>query len=159
MLERLVMPGKRVTETSDFITPRRVYREDVVDVDSGVTDVDVPILDGQELASHRQGLGQSDIAQYGRNAQLDLACILEGFSSVTMQLWLWAEVELPLEQGTSSSSYGVLPTSEEWVYVAEKTISKSELWVVKDIPPGQYKVIVTSKTGSGHLQIREQHAA
>lgn len=154
------MPGKRVTEASDFVTPRQVYREDIIAVDSGgVTDTDIPILNSKELANQRQGLGQSDVAQYGRNAQMNLACIVEGFTSLTMQLWLWADVELPLEQGTSSSSYGVLPTTEEWVHVVEKTITKSELWVVKDIPPGQYKIIVTAKTGSGHLQIREQHAA
>ena len=154
------MPGKRGLGEADFVTPRQVYREDITDVDSGgVTDTDIPILDSRVTASQRQGLGESDVAQYGRDARLNLACIPEGFSSVTMQLWLWADVEEPLEPGTSSSSYGTLPTTEEWVQVEEKTITGPELWVVKDVPPGQYKVIVTAKSGSGHLQIRDQYAA
>lgn len=156
------MPGKRAVEGGTFITPRAMYRADVDAVDPGAQDPSVPILDTRPAPNVSVGLGQGDVAQYGQNGQIDFAVILSGFSSVTLELWLLAEIErreLEYPGASSSSSSSVLPTTEEWVYVGEKVISRSVLWIVKDIPPGQYKVRVSAATGSGSLQIREGHAA
>jgi len=156
------MPGKRAVEGGTFITPRATYRVNVDSVDPSAQDPSIPILDTRAAPNVSVGLGQGDCAQYGQNGQIDFAVILSGFSSVTLELWLLAEVErreLEYPGASSSSSSSSLPTTEEWVYVEEKAISKSVLWVVKDIPPGQYKVRVGAVTGSGELQIREGHAA
>jgi hypothetical protein len=107
------------------------------------------------------GLGQGDVAQYGRNAQFDLTVIIEGFTSATMELWLKGEVEQQeLVEGSSSSTAPLtLPATEDWVKVDTKTLTVSGLWVAKDAPPGKYKILLTAVAGSGNVHIREQHAA
>lgn len=163
------MPGRRAMEGGTFITPRAPYRESITALDPSVEDVSIPILDTSKSPNSVVGLGQSDWAQYGHNGQLDLALIVGGFSSVTVQLWLLAEIEQRELQppasdssssssATSSSSSSFSPTGE-WVYVGDKTVDKSTLWIVKDVPPGKYKVRVSAVSGSGSIQIRESHAA
>ena len=143
------MPGKRGLEACDFVTNRRDYRL----IDAVDADVDsVPVLDSRIPENGYTDVSQ-DRNQYGRNAQLNLACIMEGFTDVTLQLWLKAE----LETYTASSSSG--SPVDEWVFVEEKVVDKSTLWIVKDVPPGQYRVVATAVTGSGEVTIREQHAA
>jgi hypothetical protein len=159
------MPGRRALEGGTFITPRAPYREDITTVDPSVEDTSIPILDTSKSPNEVVGLGQSDWAQYGQNGQMDLALIVEGFSSVTVQLWLQAEIEqrglqpsAPASSSSSSSSSSY-PTTGEWVYVGDKTVDKSTLWIVKDTPPGKYKVRVSAVSGSGSVRIRESHAA
>lgn len=158
------MPGKRVTEGSDHVTRRAVYRSELTAVDSGGPQDDlIPELDTEASPTAVIGLGQADINQYGRNAQIDLAIIIQGFSSVTIQAWMKADITaegLTYEGSSSSSDAAVtLPTTEEWVLVDTKTVTASALWIVKDVPPGQYKFIVSAVTGSGYIQLREQHAS
>lgn len=158
------MPGKRAIEGADYVTRRAAYRSQLTAVDSGgPQDPLIPELDTEVAPSVGIGLGQSDVNQYGRNAQIDLAIIVEGFSSVTVQAWMKANItaeELTYADSSSSSSSPVtLPATGEWVKVDEKVVSVSTLWVLKDVPPGQYKFIVSAATGSGHIQLREQHAS
>ena len=84
-----------------------------------------------------------------------------GGGSARLEIWLKAEVEALMlrtaaELSSSSSSSRPLPVTEDWVYVAGKTFKRSELWVVENIPPGKYKVVVTALTGA--VTIRDQHA-
>jgi hypothetical protein len=156
------MPGKRASEQADFVTPRRGYRESLTAVDSGgPQDTGIPTLDTRQGPSAAVGLGQGDVAQYGRNAQLDLAVLVQGFTSVTLELWLKGEVEqAELIEGSSSSTAPLtLPATEDWVKVETKVLTASGLWIVKDIPPGKYKTLLTAVAGSGNVHIREQHAA
>jgi hypothetical protein len=87
--------------------------------------------------------------------------IVQGFTSVTLELWLKGEVEQQeLIVGSSSSTAPLtLPATEDWVKVETKVLTASGLWVVKDIPPSQYKVLLTAVAGAGNVHIREQHAA
>lgn len=160
------MPGKRVPENASYVTPRQDYRVDVAAADSvGAQDPTIPEFDTIPSPNAAIGLGQSDSNLCGGwNAQLNLAVIIQGFSSVDFELWLKAENEAKsLQEGSSSSSSSsagpTLPSTEEWVLVEAKTLTKSSLWIVKSAPPGKYKVRVAAVTGSGHIQIREQHAA
>lgn len=161
------MPGKRVQDNADYITRRAVYRAEVAAADSGgPQDPDIPELDTENPPRQivEVGLGQADVNQYGRNAQIDMAIIVEGFSSVTLEAWLKADItteEVTYEGSSSSSSSAAatLPATEEWAKVDEKTVTASELWILTNIPPGQYKFVVSAVTGSGHIQLREQHAS
>lgn len=157
------MPGKRAIEGGTFLTPRALYRSNITSVDPSVEDLGVPILDTSKAPGYAVGLGQSDFAQYGHNAQLDLAVIIDGFTSVTLEAWLFAEIEQrefnPEPSSSSSSSSSSMPATGEWVFVVDKTLSKSSLWVLRDIPPGKYKVRVSAVSGSGAIHIRENHAA
>ena len=178
------MPGKRGPEFGDFVTPFEEYRRDIAAADAvPVQDPAIPLLDTLPGANVNVGLGQADVNQYGRNAQMNLAVIIAGFSAVELELWLNAvPTRARLHGGTtpvSSSSSSVSPTpsssssspssssssssssspTDTWVRVATKTFgSVSELWVVKDIPPGEYKIKVASVTGNGNVTINESHA-
>jgi hypothetical protein len=159
------MPGKRSSENGDFVSQRQIYRRDIEAVDSGgVTDDDIPELN--TLSSDYGGqVVNNDVNMYGRNAQLDLSVITE--VNVTLQVWMKAEIEIEEldyseELGSSSSADPALtlPTStSDWVLVEEKALTQSELWVVKDVPPGKFKVIATAHAGGGPVHILEQHAA
>jgi hypothetical protein len=165
------MPGRRSIEGFDFITPRRDYRVNVTAADSSVESVTIPVLPTNVSPARRNypgggGFGgEADSTAYGRNAQLMLALLLEGFTSVDLELWLEATDDEILVQDPSSSSISpgtlpVLPTTGAWVRVAAlSTVTFSQLWTVKDIPPGNYKVRVASVSGTGNISIREQHAA
>ena len=159
------MPGKRTVEGADYVTRRSAYRSELTAADAGgPQDLSIPELDTEVAPSVGIGLGQSDVNQYGRNAQINMAIIVEGFSSVTIEAWMKADItteDLTYEGSSSSSSSAAatLPATEEWVKVDEKVVAASALWVVKDVPPGQYKFLVSAVTGSGHIQLREQHAS
>lgn len=161
------MPGQRSLEGFNFLTPRAVYREGVTAVDpETISDPSIPILDTR-YAPNR---GVSDVPlsnAYGQDARIVLAVLLQGFDSVSFEVWLKASVDTIKGQTgdttgsvSSSSSASAVPEAEEWVFVEEHTATRSELWTVKDIPPGLYKVQVVAVTGdSGSVSLREQHAA
>ena len=154
------MPGQRdKAGGADYVTPRRTFRENITLADPSVEDVSIEILDTTLVGHKRVGVGQNDISMYGRNCQLNLDLILKGFTSVDLQLWLWAAEEIELVGVSVSSPAADLPVTEEWVKVEDKTITESTHWVVKDIPPGKYKVRVDAVSGAGSLTVREQHAA
>lgn len=158
------MPGQRSKDIADFVTPRASYRSNLTAIDGVTAQSDTIDAINTALPPNTSvGLGVGgDSNIYGRNAQIDFALIVEGFSSISVELWLKATVdqaELVDGEDESSSEADVLPATEEWVFVDTKTATKSLMWVVKDIPPGLYKVLFTAKTGTGNLTIREQHAA
>lgn len=155
------MPGNRASENGDYVTPRKVYR-DIASVDADdPTSGSVPILDTR-LKDRNYNPGNEVVSFYGRNAQIDVAVFLRnGASAATLKLYLLAEIELkearaPSDLGSSSSSSSSAET--EWVLVETKTVSNNLLWVITNIPPGQYKILATSITG-GEVELRTQHAA
>jgi len=172
------MPGKRVPEWATFVSPRAVYRSGVDAIDSGgPTDTGIPILD--TVPPPNDG-GHGDYNQYGQNAQIAIDAVLDkdaNFSTVGLELWLKAVNEViptPMLSSSSSSptpaassSSSSLADTNDWVLVDSWTLQTSALYpnnvvgthfVEKDIPPGQYKVLVVTMKGTGKLTILEQHA-
>lgn len=155
------MAGQRAKENATFLTQRKTYRENIAAADAlGPTDVAVSILDTRLGPNDNMGLGGStrDTNQYAHNAQLNVSIIIEGFTSVTLELWLLAEVDL-IQVPAPPANADPLPTTGEWVLADSNSFGKSSLWVVKDIPPGQYKILVSTVVGAGNIRLREQHAA
>jgi len=154
------MAGNRASENGDFVTPRAAYRTLSVADTGGPTDAGIPVINTRlyEVTPGGSELG----SYYGRNAQINVAAILEGLSSATLQLWLKAVIEKQVlidSEASSSSSSSAGPASE-WVKVGSDTVlTVSGLVTYKDIPPGEYKVVVTALAGGGDLYLREQHAA
>ena len=158
------MPGKRTPYgQSDYVTERAIYRANLTAVDTaGPQDTAVPVLDTSASPYFSVGMGQSDSAEYGRNAQLDLALLLKGFTAATLQVWLQATVDIKTAypQGAPPTPIVLqLPATLNWLKVEEFSVTGSALHVLKDIPPGLYKILVTGVTGSGYISILEQHAA
>lgn len=161
------MAGKRTIEQADFVTPRAEYRSNLTAVDTVATaleDPTVPTLDTSKSSSAPIMGNTGDVGMYGRNAQQNWALIVEGFSSVTVELWLKATIDARYAHSgaspSSSSGAGdTEPNTKDWVLAATTTITKSTLWVVKDIPPGKYKLVFKTAVSTGHLTMREQHAA
>jgi hypothetical protein len=158
------MPGQRAKEGATFITRRAAYRIITAIDASGVIDPSIPILDTRGAGQLTVGLSNGDTNQYGKDARILIAAIPNGFTNVTLQLWLHApddQYELKsVNASSSSSSSSPLPVTEDWVLAEQKTgIGGPVLWVAKDIPPGEYKILMTAATGSGYLTLREQHAA
>jgi len=154
------MAGNRASENGDFVTPRKVYREvSVADADDPTSGA-VPILDTRFKDMNYSVVTHSF---YGRNAQIDVAAFLRnGASGATLKLYLLAEVELQEARPAvdpSSSSSSSSGGETEWVLVETKTVSNNLLWVIQNIPPGRYKILVTSLTGGGEVELRTQHAA
>ena len=166
------MSGKRATEQGDFVTPRAIYRRDLTVIDGSIESSDIPELDTRGGPNTSVGLGQGEVNQYGRNAQLDLAVILFNFPSATLELWLKATVEQAQLSTDDPVLDLALPDTLDWIFVGTKNFSQSELWVIKDLPPGIYKVKVaalgpgsstssssSSPGGGPALHILEGHAA
>jgi hypothetical protein len=153
------MAGNRSSENGDFVTPRKLYRSGVVQEADDPTSGAVPILDTRYKD---QNYDQNVHAFYGRNAQISVAAFLrDSATAATLKLYMLADVEIsearsPAEASSSSSSSSSGET--EWVLVETKSITENLLWVIKDIPPAQYKILVTSLTG-GTVEMRTSHAA
>lgn len=158
------MPGQRAKEGATYITRRAHYRTVLVVDAAGVIDPSIPILETGGAGQATVGLSNGDLNQYGKDARILFAVIPSGFTNLTLQLWLRApedqEYTRNANLSSSSSSMSSLPATEDWVLVEQKTgISSPVLWVAKDIPPGEYKVVMSAATGSGYVILREQHAA
>jgi hypothetical protein len=157
------MPGQRAKEGATYVTRRAPYRT-VLAVDAaGVVDPSIPILDTGAGGQSTVGLSNGDTNQYGKDARILVAVIPSGFTNITLQLWLRAPVDQEYlrdaDSSSSSSSGSSLPATDEWVLAEQKTgISSPVLWVAKDIPPGEYKIVMSAATGSGYAILREQHA-
>jgi hypothetical protein len=159
------MAGKRAVQGADFVTGLAFFREAIA-VDSTADFLDdelVPVLN-----TYTHGAGQindttNDIAQYGRNAQLDLSVIVgDGVTSVTLELWKKAEIErtpIITNPVTPAPTLASRANRGTWVRVTTKVLTFSELWVIKDIPPSYYKVYVSAFSGTGLVSILEQHAS
>lgn len=157
------MPGQ-TGQNSDFVTPIAPYRSciDAVDADVEAVDEIIDTTPGPNAQLIARPATQPN--HYGRNAQLSIVSIVQGFSEVKIQLWMNGEVNIqnPIDPDESSSSAAAgcaAPATGDWVFIEEKTLTRSALSVFKDIPPGQYKVVVSSKTGTGTITLREFHAA
>lgn len=162
--------GKRPVEQGTYISPRALYRDDIKILDTDVTSAGIPVLDtrpGPNAFVIPAGQANTDVNMYGKDARINLAVLPGSVTTVTLQLWLLADLTAPhLKSATtsSSSSSGVphLPATGQWVQVASKVITGPSLWTITDIPPGQYKVLLTAWTGNGgssFVTIEEQHAA
>lgn len=154
------MAGARCTTNTTYVTPRAHYRANIETDDTSPTDVSIPILDTR---IDYDKVGTS--SQRGESAQINLAILLadsDGLTStipeVTVELWLKAEIEMVAYDAPSAVTIDPTPSTGEWVCVGYTSVDRSTLWVVKDIPPGQYKVLVTDIAAGTSVSIREQHA-
>ncbi len=163
------MPGQ-TGQNSDFVTPIAPYRLCLTDPDSSVNDVTeiidtTPGPNAQLITPSSRNPNQpaTQPNHYGRNAQLSIVSIIQGFSEVKIQLWMNGEATLrnPVtpEESSSSAEGCDAPATGDWIFVEERTLARSALSVFKDIPPNQYKVVVSAKTGTGTITLREFHAA
>lgn len=157
------MPGKRSVEQASFVTPRALYRNNVVA--GGETDPTlntIPILDtrvGPNASIQPAGSPQSDVNNYGKDARINLSILVSGFTSVTLQLWLKSEIEAVALSNAPLTPPTLPVGTQEWMQVASKTVNTSTLWTITDIPPGKYKVLVSAAVGAGFVTLEEQHAA
>jgi hypothetical protein len=167
-----VSTGKRAVEQGTAITLRAIYRNDLTVASETDPTADIPILDtryGPNQQIIPVGQPNSDFNMYGKDARILLYVFLNALTSATLTLWLRAPVTIqdmrtPDEVSSDSSDTGpTLPVSTgEWVQVAQKLISNTSLWVIADIPPGEYKVLLTSwvgNSGTSFVTLLEQHAA
>lgn len=139
------MPGNRHEYRGAYVTPRVLYRE-IKAVDTDPAASDIPEIDN----------GDSD---EGKDARFFISVLLlDGITAATVQLWMKADqaVRSPFVDSSSSSSVSDV---EKWVLVKSEDLTDSQLVVATNIPPGVYKVLVTSITGAGTVRLLEQHAA
>ena len=155
------MAGKRVPEQSTYVTPRTGYRYNITakdDVSSLTDDNAIPAINTIGGPNRDANGYSSDVNMNGKDARLLVAAGITGFSSVTLECWLRADLDLfNVPAGTSSSSdhdHGTM-----WVLASSVTVTKSSLWVVKDIPPGIYKILVSAVSSTGSITLRTQFAA
>jgi hypothetical protein len=153
------MPGKRTQDNADFVTPRRIYRAEVIAVDPTAENVAIPILDTRSGPNTSVGGGQSDNNQVGKSGQLNLAVLINAFTSVTLQIWQQAEVEQAELSSAPPPPAMTLPATANWMKTHEKVFTGSELWIVPGLSPGKLKVRVSAVVGAGQIQMLEQHAA
>lgn len=154
------MAGNRSAENGDFVTPRKLYRSDVTQEADDPTSGAVEILDTRYKD---QNYDQNVHSFYGRNAQISVFAFLrDTATAATLKLYVKADIEKAdaraanEESSSSSSSSGA---ANDWVLVETKAITESLLWVIKDVPPAQYKILCTSLTGGGSVELRTSHAA
>jgi hypothetical protein len=154
------MPGNRASENGNHITPRAYYRRNISVADADdPTNPAVPILDTRY---YEVGYNEFIASFYGIS-QINVSALFgDDIDSVTMDLYLLSsdeELKTTDESSSSYSSSSGAPGSNLWVHVATKTVTESSLWIVEKVPPGQYKILVTSIDGSGAIDIMTQHAA
>jgi len=159
------MPGKRAVEGASYITQRALYRDHVISGgESDPIENNIPIIDTTRPPNINVGVGQADYNQYGKDARIFLAVYMGGFTSVTLDLWLKADIdESHLGPPSSSSSIDEFPSATDtWVKAASKVFTGPALWAILDIPPGRYKVLINSASGGSgdkFVTLSEQHAA
>lgn len=89
----------------------------------------------------------------GADCTLSLYVLLNGPTAATLHLYGKATDE---SESEGSSSSGAVSS---WAYHSELTVDeKGLLNVVTDLPADEYKVMVTSITGTGDVVIREVHS-
>lgn len=149
------MRGNRSSENGDHITSRSVYRDNIETADEASSspgnvavndDDDIPILDTRTDAE----TGNS--SYYGRNCQLNLSVLLEGFTGASLEIYIKCSSETAEEEEVTVENH--------WALIDDGTISltQSTHLIFKDLPPGEYKVKVADVDGTGTLTILEQHA-
>lgn len=149
------MAGKRQDCHGTYVTRRRNYRIGIEAADSA-TDVNLPTIPEVDTRTVAVNPTAPDGNMHGTDARIFLAVLLSsGVTGATVQLWLMADVEEVSPESSSSSS---LSPSESWVLVQSNDVTSSALVKVLDIPPGRYKALVTSITGSGSVNLLVQYA-
>ena len=129
------------TRLSSRVTVREVAAADAdIDAVTEIIDTQVP-----------EGAGE---VPRGDHATLVLYAVLDGPSAAKIKIYGHCDDEL----GESSSSPDA---GDEWaLYGAELDVTSDNLMtVLVDMPANEYKVMVTSVTGTGNVIIREQHSA
>ena len=146
------MPGKRSTGHADYITPRALYRVVTAPDRASIEDPVIPLFDTNLPPNVTVGMGTGDCSQYGRNAQINIAIIPCNIGAVMLELWLNAKLEAKYLKAAlnspSSLPSEVLPLTQAWVLVESHTFVGPNLWVVRYVPPGQYKIKVASIDGT-----------
>ncbi len=162
--------GKRPVEQGTYITTRALYRDAIAQTESDVTSTGIPIIDtrpGPNGFLIPAGQANTDVNMYGKDARINLSVFPSDLTNCTLQLWLDSDLTAPrlltaADQSSSSYSEPNLPTTGSWVLVAARTFTVPALWVITDIPPGKYRVLLTAWTGSSgssFVTLMEQHAA
>lgn len=150
------------------MTPRRNYRLDITVADAGVLAVEetLDLENLQDVTNPSRDGGNI----YGHNLVLFIYALMAGFSAVTIQLWIKAEVQAiprgvdpnaPSSSSSSSPSESSLPPpgTEDWALVDSRAISSSQMLRFGGLTPGKYRVVVSAATGGpGQIDIREQHS-
>jgi len=117
-----------------------------------VTVVDTDVEDIAEIIDTTAPEGQGGVPR-GDHATLVLYAILEGGVSA-------AHIDLYGRCSDEESSSSPASGEDEWCYYDGWDVDVKNLMVVlADMPASEYKVMVTSITGSGSVVIREQHSA
>ena len=136
--------GRKHHADGNYLTDRQALRS--VDVADANVDAVAEILDS------RVGLDGTDGSR-GHETTLALFILLDGPSGATIQVWGNGADE---EESSSSS----LPSgASEWCQYVEETLTKNTMLVYPQMPAGEYKIVVTSITGSGDVIVREAHSA
>jgi hypothetical protein len=155
------MPGNRASENGNHITARKYYRRNVVIADADdPTSTSIPTLDTRYYE-----VGYNDyVPSFYGIGQINVSAIFgDDINSLVLDLYLLSsdeELKTSAESSSlTSSSSGAPGTDDLWVHVATKTLTHSGLWIVENVPPGQYKILVSSIDGSGAVDIMTQHAA
>lgn len=157
------MAGKRAVEGATYVTPRVVYRNNItVAGETDPTSNSIPVLDTTLPPNVNIGLGQADGNQYGKDARIMISALVQGWTSVTLDLWMLADIQ-GASLNTNPPPTPTLPTSPpgSWIKVASQVITASNFWILKDIPPGQYKVLLNAASGGAgqFLTLLAQYAA
>lgn len=135
--------GLRTTESAGYLTDRLTYRE----VDTADTDVDA-IPETLDTRFDRAGAPVSS----GHKQTIVLFVMPEDSETCDVKLYGRSDEELP-EGQASSSSVGVT----EWSEYDAQTGVGNKMLVYKDMPAGEYKVMVTN-ISSGGVTVRESHS-
>lgn len=149
------MAGKR-DQIGTYVTLRKNYREDISAAEAAA-DVVNPAIPEIDTRAVQVNPSSDDRNIHGKDARLFLSVLLSsGISGATVQTWMFADIESVPGGATSSSSS--LSPSEGWVLVQSDDLTSSKLVKVLDVPPARYKVLVTSITGVGTINILSQYA-
>lgn len=135
--------GRKHHEDGNFLTNRVTHRT-VDAADTGPLAVEETLdtrVDGNPNGGNR-----------GHYTTMALFIVLDGPVGATVQIWGNGSDET---DGSSSSSSG----THDWCRYVEQAITGNTMLVYPDMPAGEYKVVISSITGSGDVIVREAHSA
>lgn len=144
------MPGNRSSSFGDSVTSRALYRGAIAAADADdPTNAAIPVLDTRTTDPNYGDTGVA--SNYGRNAQINIASYFStGTPTATLKIYMLASID-------------ILPNSDltvRWVLATPAIVlAASSHNVIKDLPPGQYKILVTTLGAGAHLDLLTQYAA
>lgn len=149
------MPGAR-DPRGGFVTNRVLYRANIVGVDTlGADDPTIPILDTRDVLV---GPHNSEHNNHGGDARIFAAVLMCNVLEAHIGIWMKAETDPAGSSSQTVSSSSSVTECSDWVMVSETVITTSYLIRELNIPPGQYKIIVSYMDGNGSIEIRTQYA-